>query len=158
MVCLLFIPDSAHWFPPQSSSLTSQFAIEHLHQTALLCYCFLFELCHTFISYCCDKIQWQKRFNGAGHVWLTTVPGYNPSLWGREGEQDSRQQGLEATGHITSIVKSRTQWIKACLPVLSLTQSRILCLGNGVAHSGLDLPTLITVFKVVLHRLAHRPT
>lgn len=59
----------------------------------------------------------------------------------------SRQE-LQIASHSTSVVKNREKCMHACcvqLDLSTVTEVRMLCLGNDTAHSGLDLPPSVNL-------------
>lgn len=91
------------------------------------------------------------------------------SSWGREGSSSAYnsalhsvivrkpRQKLQTASHITPAVKSRGKSLHtgslACLLVVRsispFTQFRASCLGNGAAHSGLNLPTSMNFTETI---------
>lgn len=68
--------------------------------------------CFSFISGCCDKVLCLKQLKEE-RVCLIYDPWLQLIIVSK-----SRQQELEAVNQITFVVKSRGQWINACMLVL----------------------------------------
>lgn len=79
-------------------------------------FCFFF-IC-LYVSYCCNKIPWQKKLKGI-RIYLT-----HKSRWQSITIMRSRQQWLKAVKFITAIVKDREQWMKE--HVMGLTSFLLL--------------------------------